>query len=256
MGLVCLLALLLAASARSDTYNFYFAKPAKKPESASSPAAPATAAGTESAPAPSGTAAVAPIPGAGMPVIITNTNNIGYPPADPRSSQAGTPAPVVATPVSPSPDASLAATAALTQEPHRDPWRLGLAAAYQYGYPIGGLGEEHAWGGVISLGYFFTPAFGVVGWGGTRSQYASDLGGFAGLDLEWLPFRIGASDWQVLELGFLAGGSTLKAATGNIGTFHAGARLDLNFDKHFGLTAAVHANLGYAMLEAGLVTHF
>ncbi|MEK7691835.1 MAG: hypothetical protein AAB425_12545, partial [Bdellovibrionota bacterium] len=58
--------------------------------------------------------------------------------------------------------------------------------------------------------------------------------------------------YDIIEIGFMAGGSTLARAKDNWGTLHVGTRLTFNFGSHFGITSSIRANMGYILGDAGL----
>lgn len=216
------------------------------------------------------------------PIIINNTNNVGVAPA---------PAPVapapVAEPVKPTTDVKgpstnveanlvlptkqeLEAVAVIPRE-KRSPWKLATSAAvmfqdFHHNYSSSNYGAGHyyqdfttrdaTYGGMVTLGYEFTKFLGISVYGGARYAPTNDRAYLhAGADLEFLPLRIPIREsWDLLQFGIIAGASTAFAANDNIGTFHGGARLNINFGRHFGVTSSVRANLGYVMVEGGLVT--
>lgn len=85
-----------------------------------------------------------------------------------------------------------------------------------------------------------------------------------GAEAEFIPLRIavlGKSDF--IETGLLLGASTIgRENLEKAGTFHAGARVNVNFLPQLGITGAARTNLNerskyrYAMAEAGLAYRF
>lgn len=249
-GFVCAVCLVVAATAKSDTYNFYFAKPKKQSEPArvvppkeeaaapddGLPPAPEYLPGE--GPATSGTEAKASI-------VINNNNNVTVP-------QVSAPPPVeVAT--------SASSEAVIQARPNEDRthWRFGAGVLMAPGATrLDGSGAET--GAVISLGLDFTRWFGVNLYTGglVYNSGSPEMHFYGGTDLEIRPFRISIGKLDVLELGLLVGGSTVVADYENWGSLHAGGRATLSFDKHFGITVAARANLGTVLFEGGLVTRF
>jgi hypothetical protein len=286
--LACVAALIgmaLSVSAFSDTYNFYFSKPKKNAQNA--PAAeqddPDDATDSGTSPAvppvttqPAGSGAVGVTPNGQSPIIINNNNNIHLPQGEPAGPAAPATAPLVAPPAPPGDPAKLTApalSASLTAPGEaRAPWRFGLGAVYfiggttvqgpiydsEYYGEATGEGSVHTLGASVSLGYFFVPAFGINGYvAGLLNSGGTGNGVMAGGDLEFAPFRLTVGNLDVLELGLLAGANKYLYTTFDDDVFfYAGARVSLNLDRHFGLTASVRTNFSAAMLEGGIITHF
>jgi hypothetical protein len=189
--------------------------------------------------------------------------------AVPQAPVAVTAPPLVAPQVeersSPGSAPSLSVVASPVVKPSR--WHLGVSALvlfqdfrddwYENGNWIPHYSREGTWGGSLSLGYSFSRVFGANLYGGLRyGSSRSSLYGHAGLDLEILPFRLPITEnYDLFQLGFLVGASTTGATdTGNIGSFHVGARFNLNLGPDFSITAASRANLGVLMFEGGIIT--
>ena len=93
-----------------------------------------------------------------------------------------------------------------------------------------------------------------------RNSQRSHLGG----EMEFIPVRMAVLGKEnLIELGFMLGASTLgREEAVRTGTIHAGARLNVNFHKHLGITSALRTNVSerstyhYSMAEAGLAYNF
>ncbi len=264
VALVCLFIMGMSVSAYSDTYNFFFKK-GKKQESQkqSSEEEEEGGDGEESKPqvanSPAPTAAQggqAVTANGKSPIVINNynQNNNGVPSPKPDIAQASEPS-------LPEKLSNQLHTFLTRPERERSPWKLTLAVPVingnrTYTYYNGqtettGSYRSTHWGALVGLGYNFSQGLAANLYGGAGLDYKW----MAGLDLELIPFRIPVSETlNILELGFIVGGSTLAAAPGNIGSLHGGARISVNPSNQFGLTGSVRGNLGMWIAEVGLTT--
>lgn len=108
-------------------------------------------------------------------------------------------------------------------------------------------------GGVISMGYRFTPGFGM-------NLFVGDAGHnkvIVGADAEWVPVRLDVGSFDLLELGGIFGISNVVASSGYSQTAlpHAGLRLNINLGPHFTLTSSARVNRAYSMAEAGIAVN-
>jgi hypothetical protein len=113
------------------------------------------------------------------------------------------------------------------------------------------------YGGMMSLGFVFSPMFTLNAFGGAHhATKEKKTLAMVGLDAEFYPFSAAVPPWDVnpVELGLLAGGSTSLGTDGDFGALHAGARLNLNFSPRFGITAIGRVSWSYLMTEVGFVT--
>lgn len=246
-----LLLLCFSVTATCDTYNFYF-EPKKKgqepgaeaEQAAPQPAPPATPA----QPAPQAPAPASSAPGtAPQPIVIHNNNNFGSP-VPPQAAPSGP------------------LTTVATESGGRSPFRLGIGALLSIEeFRVATVNQgrldsyrrtSDIWGGLLTLGYDFTRGFRTSVFGGVRSMpYEKSSSFLAGLDLEFVPFRIAANErWDVFELGLLVGASTIASSRDGIGSLHGGARINVNMAERLGITLSGRANLGHITFEAGFIT--
>jgi hypothetical protein len=132
--------------------------------------------------------------------------------------------------------------------------RFALGGAV-LGQNRGDLESGSKWGGSLNASYFFLDELGVnafTGWTPGRSA-------LVGTELEFVPLHATFfGQPRFIELGALAGASTLGRSQGLWGTVHAGARATVNFSDRYGLTATVRTNLtdrsryDYLLAEVGL----
>jgi hypothetical protein len=106
---------------------------------------------------------------------------------------------------------------------------------------------------LVTLGIDLVGGLSVNGWGGI-SPVSGPTRFHGGVDLEYLPFRLNMGSYNLLELGLLAGVSTLSYnRTSDLGPVHLGGRFNLNFNEYFGLTTSLRANQTFVMWEGGLI---
>ena len=269
---VCVVCLGLAASAKSDTYNFYFTnakkksaavdnQPADDSDDDEAPAAPPMAV-RNTPPAATHQNQVAVTPNGQQPIIINNNNNISVP-----SMAAASPPSVAPAPPPAANETATVATRALVDDYHY-PFHFGLSTAFYTGrrawltygkdteYESVHYGQQGSqWAGLINLGVDFTPILGLNAYASTVVAGHSEGNTFdAGGDLELTPFHISGSKYDIVRLGMLAG--TSSAIWGDAVPVHVGGRITINLDRQFGVTGAVRTNFHMAMAEAGIITHF
>lgn len=270
----------MSVAAYADTYNFYFSKGKKKKapvestvesdaestqdvvtdeDTADEPAEPKNSVGRSNQP------------------IIINNNIHGVPTDEnrrftPPESSSYRPEfdpedRPPAKPIGARSDSSPSTTVATTLKDPDDfsHFRFGLSAirwsSRGNGADFDGSGDP---GLVTTLGIDFTRALGMNIYGG-RYEYEWQFAGgngfrdsrfLLGAEFQFTPFRLNVGSFDLFELGFIAGTSTL-GRTG-IATLidpeqiHLGARFSINFGKSFGITTVGRANGRYAMAEVGL----
>lgn len=214
-------------------------------------------------------------------------------PASPAPVQAPAPVVALPALVAPSPvvvTAPASTSGVFARPADISPWRMsltGMAFLQEAPKAYVSSGEiqfykklEPTWGGLLSVGYNFSRSVSMNLYGGLRVADYAHKRTYAhlGADLEFMPFRIPISErHDLLQFGFLFGGSTAMAAgpkyigstsqsvtgqsrsayygsnTDNWGSLHAGVRLNINIAPEFGITTSARANLGYVLLEGGIV---
>ncbi|OFZ83189.1 MAG: hypothetical protein A2583_01880 [Bdellovibrionales bacterium RIFOXYD1_FULL_53_11] len=231
--------------AMGATYNFYFNNTEQGPNSTASPSLS--------------------VSGDGM---ANGQKPTTLPNASPTPTAEASPAPEAAKPQAAAADQAGASVAAAPEPPSGKHWLIGakMSLAFQT------MGEKHAdmshegpfanYGGVVGIGYQFTKDLGINAYGGgTRVNDAFPYRGtvhkpafFAGGELEVMPVRISLGRFEdLLQFGAMIGASSFRRSEENIGSLHAGLRLNLNFGHGWGLSTAVRGNLGYLQSEAGLL---
>jgi hypothetical protein len=120
------------------------------------------------------------------------------------------------------------------------PTHLRMSFAGLYGSRAQNLGS----GGGVSLGanYLITEKLQL------NAALGLELGNkaFGLLEAEYAFIRL------PFEAGLLLGANTFQKVDGNSGSIHAGAKVNIRLSRAFELTAALRANLGFAMGETGL----
>jgi len=257
-----LIYLMLSVAANADTYNFFFdGKNKKKPGAAATTEdnqeESAEEAKKEDAKKEEEKKAEAP---ATTPQSQSNQVTVGTPPQQPiiiNNNNTMT-APTAPAPLPASTTASSEETVLYKEKISR--WRLGVSTIYSGEDAVRAsngivLGSGTMYGGLVSLGFQMSRAFGLNLYGGAKLVEGSGtLKPHAGLDLELMTFNRSRVDLNIIDVGLLVGGSTAAAAHGNIGSLHAGARVNINFNPSFGITAVARGNAGYYLLEAGFIT--
>jgi hypothetical protein len=249
----------LSTGVFADTYNFNFSKPSKSKkgpqieveedeESAEEkPKESAKEKKTEET-----------VASDRAPIVIHNNNSIAMPP---------TATPVEAPRVEPKPEpraeetssalSSTEATVAIAESSSPSAWRLGLLSAVSkdVGHNSGNKynllppAPELSFG--VSLAYSITRALALNTYA-SFGEYHGNQKLYGGAEIEFLPVRWQLSKWDPITFGILFGGSTLAAAPGNLGTLHAGLRLNINPIKELGITGALRGNAGYMSVEFGV----
>ncbi|MGZ3709060.1 MAG: hypothetical protein ACXWPM_09840 [Bdellovibrionota bacterium] len=222
------------------TYNFYFTNTEPGHDSTATPSVTVTdgkavTTGASPGPSPMGNAAAAAAPA-------------------PAPTPAVTAEPVVAAAeeVHETQEQTRARWRLNSSDPLRH-WELGLGAQARSTYGMSSVGP----GAELDLGYHFTHDLGLeafIGYNvGTISGWDQLHGG---LEFQLIPVHISIGRFtDFIDLGVLAGLSTIAAAPGNYVTVHGGARLDLNFGDRWGLTATGRLNAGYYMVSSGVTIH-
>ncbi len=291
-----------SGTAYADNYNFFFTKPPKKnknhqpvisdeDEAASEENAEESETPEEEkvertpvVPPPSA-AQTSPntqtvtIPNTQQPIIINNTNNVGYPSpypsAGPGSEMRVNPLtldpPSIKSEPAPLPSTtydlesrSSAAVLPAYQEPNRSNWRMGLSGIMlvsdaKKAYSSYGLlntydSSTNSWGGLVTLGWDVTKVIGFNFYGGASHNSDYDkLTPHYGADLQIMPLKIPAKNFDLVEFGFLVGASNILSNRDHVGAMHVGAKLNLNFGREYGFTASTRANIGHYLFEAGFV---
>lgn len=267
-----------SGNAYADNYNFYFTKPPKKKgqqteqmqensDESSEEEEVAKEPVTPPPPLVNPNTQTLTVPSSQQPIIINNTNNVGYPtqpsvPLAPLTREAQ-PEPEAFHDYRPDTKVSTLVLPAYQEQP-RSNWRMGLSGilllsevtrAYEssgslYTYDS----KEENWGGLVTLGWDITKVMGLNFYGGaTHGNYPSKVNFHYGADLQLMPLRVPLKNFDLIEFGFLVGGSNIMAARDNVGTLHAGAKLNVNFGKDYGFTASTRANFGHFLFEAGFV---
>lgn len=258
-------ACLFSVSAFAGVYNFYFGDKGKKHKAAQQIDADEEKEDTEESGGDEGDRDTVKASGGQQPIVINNVNNndnvnkqvngtsIPQPAAVPVNPPTLTEAPPLV-PFTPHESRAIVST------PSRIlPIRFWLGA--------GTIHEDHrarhnsvhgGTAGIIGLGYQLSKPFAIDLYGGAFPLDERHKYGYGGLDLSFLPFRIPITErWDLFQLGFLVGVSTLSPATpDNIGSIHGGVRANLNLGERFTMMGQAKANLGSTQLELALVTHF
>lgn len=294
-----------SSTAYADNYNFFFTKPPKKGQKNQQPVISEEEESSEETPeetenheeekvertpvVPPTSAQTSPntqtvtVPNTQQPIIINNTNNVGYPgyPGYPMP----TPSPEVrVNPLTLDPpksepepepeplrtrsyDLETRTSAAILpsyQEPNRSNWRMGLSGimliadakkAYSsYGVLNTYDSSTQSWGGLVTLGWDVTKVIGFNFYGGaSHNGDYNKLTPHYGADIQIMPLKIPARNFDVLEFGFLAGASNILSNRDHVGAMHVGAKLNVNFGRDYGFTASTRANVGHYLFEAGFV---
>jgi hypothetical protein len=268
-----------ASTSFADTYNFYFSKGKKKPVTTQGIVEESGDEGLES---DVSSDAYERRERAQAPIIINN--NLGgaasgddfrrdfSPPESssyhPENDSEKRPP---AKPVGSASGASSATTVVAAATPKSDEassFRFGMSAA-RWGFRGNGgalVNVEGDGGVVFTLGIDFTRSLGMNIFGGAvRESFwpqanvdgTSDVRMMLGAEVQVLPFRLDVGSFDLLQLGFVAGTSTLgQSSLGALvdpGQIHLGMRFNLNLGSSFGLTTVARANGRFAMAEVGLV---
>lgn len=285
----------VSVAAFADTYNFYFTKGKKKaaPTESGSSAETADAASETltDEPALETSEAKRRERGGDRPIIINNNihgvpseenrrftppdsssfapedDPENRPPAKPIGSSRLSPRPS-APPSTPPSETTVTASVKAPADDYSH-FRFAISAvawdAKGWNNDIGNV--SHGEPGIIAtLGIDFTRALALNIYGGTvrerwlgnnGNNVAQEMRFMGGAEFQVTPFRLNVGSFDLLELGFVVGSSTLGQS--DIQSFvdpkqiHLGARFNINFGKSFGLTNAFRVNGRYTLLEAGLV---
>lgn len=253
------LSLMLSASAFADTYNFYFDKNKKKgtkvetTENAEESQEESSEEANESTPSNSSSKTYK----AGqVPIIINNTNT------NTLTAPTAPVAPVVeearSTPAESS--SSVATVEPVVRQFKPSHWRLGTSVVRYTPQNVYPLDTNARYGGLVSLGYdnhrgIVVNLYSHLLMVNNGKKETGDV--HLGADLEILPIRSGmysvGREYTVFELGPVIGASTLMASGGNLVSVHVGGRMNWYFNESLGVTAVARANLGYVMLDAGIL---
>lgn len=289
-----------AGVAQADNYNFFFTKPPKK-HGKNGPAISQeeeSESGEEAderdekvsekseeekvekapvgSPAPLAASSTNPntntqtftVPATQQPIIINNTNNVGYPVAapvpvpDPKPVPLTEPAPL---PTTVEPQARVSTIVLPNyKEPTRSNWRMGISSILlmteaQKAYSSYGTlqtydSHSNSWGALVTLGWDVTRVIGFNFFGGAtyNSDFKTAHGHYGG-ELQLMPLRIPLAKFDLMEFGFVGGASNILAAKDNSVSLHIGGKVNVNFSQNYGMTAALRGNLGFYLFEAGFV---
>lgn len=192
------------------------------------------------------------------PIVIHNNNSIAMPPtATPVEAPKAEAKPEPRAVETSSALSSTEATVTIADSSSPSPWRLGLLSAVSkdvgpnngYQYNLLPPAPELSFG--VSLAYAITRALALNTYA-SFGEYHGNQKLYGGAEIEFLPVRWQLSKWDPIAFGILFGGSTLAAAPGNLGTLHAGLRLNINPIKELGITGALRGNAGYMSVEFGV----
>lgn len=133
------------------------------------------------------------------------------------------------------------------------PWKMGLSVTLLKSL------QPHTSvtpGAVASLSYSINPELAVnVFAGAGEANWVASLDDrfIGGAEIQIIPIRLSLLRMDdFLDLGIILGGSNLGAVHENNGAIHAGARLNINLGKSWGISAVGRGNFGFALAEAGL----
>lgn len=243
---VVFLFFILCIVAKADTYNFYFDDKKKKTadsgeqEEPPAPAPVPTSPSSQTVTVPSGT----------QPMIINNTVTV------PSVVPAPVAAPTAAVPLRTvnDPSAALAMEQVAEMEAKRPSrWELAVSAVAINLDSLGSAFDknrtDHGVAGAIS--FRILDSLGLRLYGGIQGGNESKP--FAGFEADFIPIRTSISHHNVLELGLIAGASTLMASFDHIGTLHGGVKSSLFLTETLGIVVLARGNMGYGMGECGLV---
>jgi hypothetical protein len=127
--------------------------------------------------------------------------------------------------------------------------RFGIGAAQNSHYGDIGPGFN------TSLHYSALPYmnFGILF--GTNPEGADEI--YAAAELELIPVKVNLFGFKdVIELGVLAGTTTLAAAPGNLVSLHTGGRVGWNFGDRWSVNATARLNKGFVSSDLSLGIRF
>lgn len=292
-----------SGTAYADNYNFFFTKPPKKnkkhqpviseeqeedqssEENGSEESEQEEEKVERTQATPPTTAQTSPntqtvtIPNTQQPIIINNTNNVGYPAALPPTppgnevrinpltldppSLKSEPAPLPHNSYDLQPRASTTVLPAYQQKEPSN-WRMGLSgimlvADAKKAYSSYGILNTYdsttkSFGGLVTLGWDVTKVIGFNFYGGaSHNGDYNKLTPHYGADLQLMPLKVPARNFDLVEFGFLVGASNILSNRDHVGAMHVGAKLNVNFGRDYGFTASTRANIGHYLFEAGFV---
>ncbi|MBI1862281.1 MAG: hypothetical protein HYR96_15310 [Deltaproteobacteria bacterium] len=245
---------LFTIDAFAGTYNFYFSDKNKKHKEES---VDSDDSGTDEKSEPFNPSSDSVKTTVGRePIIINNVNNND----NTNKNVLGQPVPayqppaVSTGPVVPDVSSNTSEERVVEASPRQNKFRFRLAAGYANQKVNGAVGS-------IGLGYQISKTVAIDGYAGAVGEalYSDQKFRYpyAGIDLIWMPFRLSFTEsWDLVQLGFIAGGTTLVPRQDNIGTLHGGVTAALSLGPNFSIVGACKANLAFVDLEAGIVTRF
>ncbi|MGK5085843.1 hypothetical protein WDW37_21345 [Bdellovibrionota bacterium FG-1] len=166
------------------------------------------------------------------------------------TAPAPSPAPVslqATTPATESPAFTTAKADTLVEKPRElKRWRVigsGLLDA-----PLNSHGKG---GALLSASFFLAKQIGINTFGGIVPLLHHEV--FGGGEIEIVPLRLSLGRFdELIEVGVLAGASTLARKGLNWVSPHAGARFNVNVGDLWSITASVRGNKQFGMADAGI----
>lgn len=247
---------LFTINAYAGTYNFYFSDKNKKHKEEAVETDAENESDEQESKQP---ASNDPVKTAAsqQPIIINNVNNndntnknvVGQP-VPQSTGPSAVPAVASVSPAAPEPPSFSEAVVERPSRPNKFRFRLAGGHMNQ---------KVDRYVGTIGFGVQIAKTFAIDAYGGglMGSNMNQKIQPYAGIDLTWTPFRLSFTEsWDILQVGFVLGGTTLQARSDNVGTLHGGFAANLSLGPNFSLFSTLKANLAYVGIEGGIVTRF